>query len=85
MPLPLPSLIDTDVCSRAFPQASLDAQKKLRVAAAVGTREADKERVRALAKVGVDAIVIDSSQGNSIYEVRNRESVLTTGHLRSSK
>jgi IMP dehydrogenase len=55
--------------SRDFPMASLDAHKKLRVAAAVGTRQADKERVRALAKVGVDAIVIDSSQGNSIYEL----------------
>jgi len=36
--------------------------------ATVGTRELDKERIRALTSVGVDVIVIDSSQGDSIYQ-----------------
>merc|ERR1719323_2243569 len=38
------------------------------VAAAVGTRDNDKDRVRALVAVGVDAIVVDSSQGDSTFQ-----------------
>lgn len=38
------------------------------VAAAVGTRPADRDRVKALVSAGVDAIVIDSSQGDSFYQ-----------------
>ena len=34
------------------------------VAAAVGTRPTDRNRVHALVAAGVDAIVIDSSQGD---------------------
>lgn len=52
--------------SREFPFASKGEDKKLRVAAAVGTREKDKLRVEALNQEGVDAIVVDSSQGNSV-------------------
>jgi len=36
--------------------------------ATVGTRETDKERIRALHGVGVDVVIIDSSQGDSIYQ-----------------
>jgi IMP dehydrogenase len=52
----------------SFPLATKDAKKRLRVAAAVGTRPADRDRVRALVEVGVDAICIDSSQGDSMYQ-----------------
>lgn len=39
-------------------------RRQLRVGAAVGTRDEDKERVRRLhAEAGVDAIILDSSQG----------------------
>ena len=38
------------------------------MAAAVGTREKDKLRVDALHQVGIDAIIVDSSQGNSVQE-----------------
>merc|ERR1719197_852068 len=51
-----------------FPLATKSADKSLMVAAAVGTRPQDKERVKALAAAGVDAIVVDSSQGDSMFQ-----------------
>merc|ERR1712078_115344 len=45
-----------------------DKNKNLVVAASVGTRLADRDRVRALVAAGVDAIVVDSSQGDSMYQ-----------------
>jgi IMP dehydrogenase len=59
----------TDLKKKAdFPLATLDSNKSLVVAAAIGTRPSDKDRVRALAVAGVDAIVIDSSQGDSVFQ-----------------
>ena len=55
--------------SREYPDATLDDNGQLRVAAAIGTRPADKDRAAALVAAGVDAVVIDSSQGWSHYQV----------------
>ena len=48
---------------------SLDKQGRLLCGAAIGTREADKERAKQLAAAGVDALILDSSQGDSTYQI----------------
>lgn len=58
--------IDTNV---SYPLAAKDSNKKLRVGAAVGTRDDDKARVDALAAFGVDAIKIDSAHGHTSYQI----------------
>ncbi|OLQ14608.1 Inosine-5'-monophosphate dehydrogenase [Symbiodinium microadriaticum] len=52
-----------------FPNATKHpVNKELLVAAAIGTRPADRDRVKALVAAGVDAVVIDSSQGDSVFQ-----------------
>ena len=43
--------------------------KQLLCGAAVGTREQDKERIEKVIEAGVDVIIFDSSQGDSIYQI----------------
>jgi IMP dehydrogenase len=59
--------------TRAHPDTVKDPKGRLRVGAAVSTRDEDRDRVTALAEAGVDVIVIDSAQGDSIYELRMLE------------
>ena len=48
-----------------FPNAARDAAGRLRVGAAVGVGAGTEERVEALVKAGVDAIVVDTAHGHS--------------------
>ena len=50
--------------------SSYDKYGRLLCGAAIGTRENDRFRAISLAEAGVDVLMLDSSQGDSIYQLQ---------------
>jgi IMP dehydrogenase len=64
-----------------FPCATEDGEKRLRVGAAVSTHSEDRERVKELIETDVDFILIDASDGFTIYQRETIEWIKEKYHV----
>lgn len=55
--------------NRDYPDSAKNQNKQLMCGAALSTKPEDRERLVALVDAGVDVIVIDSAQGDSVYQI----------------